>query len=580
MNTKESNVFKNAEKRTISNRKILSVLLLIVLLLQAFIGNVQAVNYTKTTGSLEITRYGTYTDSTGTSTKKVISGVKFNIYKVNADTTSTDEPSEEPVQSLVTGEDGKVNFENLPLGRYLVVEKDAPANVKDKVENFLVDIPTTNEDGTDLIYDVTVSPKTETSYGSVTLIKKNQNNVALEGVKFLLQKKEGASWKDYPSTDKATLTTDAEGKIVVDGFSEGAYRFVETDLGSNEGYILDNKTGYEFSVSFDENKTAIVTPSTINVVNEKLTISKDVEKVTKSDKDTNNIVRNLNSADKGDTISYKISADVPSKIAELNVYKISDVMNENLIFNESSIKVYGINRITSAKSEITDYTLVKNDNGFDLTFVNANLADFSKLEVTYDAKLSETAEVLQSGYSNEAKLTYSTIVKNAYDGSANTDTSTESVKNVLIYTGGFKILKRANSNSGKLLSGAEFKLASSIENAEKGEFIKDANGNEIVLTTDDAGSASYYGLAFGEYQLVETKAPVDENGKSYNLLEKPQTITIDETTYSSDITVINKSGTILPFTGGTGAVIFVIIGISALGAMFILRKKNNENSKH
>lgn len=578
MNTKGSEVFKfSGEKRTISNKKILSVLLLIILLLQAFIGSVQAVDYTRTTGSLEITRYGTYTDSTGSSIKKVISGVKFNIYKVDSDTTSTDEPSIEPVQSLVTGEDGKVKFENLPLGRYLVVEKDAPVNVKDKVENFLVDIPTTNENGTDLIYDVAVSPKTETSYGSVTLIKKNQSNEALEGVKFLLQKKEGTTWVDYPSTEQATLATNAEGKISVDGFSEGDYRFVETDLGSNEGYILDNKTGYEFSVSFDDNKNAVVTPDTINVVNEKLTISKVIEKVTKSDKDTNNIVRNLKSADKGDTISYKISVDVPSVIAELNAYKISDTMNENLIFNESSIKVYGINRATSVKSEITDYALAKKENGFDITFTNANLADYSKLEIVYDVKLSETASELQAGYNNEAKLTYSTIVKNAYDGSANTDRTSETAGNVLVYTGGFKILKRANNNSGKLLSGAEFKLATSIENAEKGEFIKDANGNEIVLTTDQAGSASYYGLAFGEYQLVETKAPVDDNGKSYNLLERPQTITIDETTYSSDITVINKSGTILPFTGGTGAIVFIVIGVSALGAMFILRKKN---SKH
>ena len=107
MNTKGSEVFKfSGEKRTISNKKILSVLLLIILLLQAFIGSVQAVDYTRTTGSLEITRYGTYTDSTGSSIKKVISGVKFNIYKVDSDTTSTDEPSIEPVQSLVTGEDG------------------------------------------------------------------------------------------------------------------------------------------------------------------------------------------------------------------------------------------------------------------------------------------------------------------------------------------------------------------------------------------------------------------------------------------------------------------------------------------
>lgn len=559
-------------KRAKNNKKTLIILILIILLIQALIGSVKAVDYTKKSGSLEITRYGIYNNSES-QVKNAIVGAKFSIYKVDSDTTSTTEPVGQPVQTLITGEDGKVKFNDLTLGRYLVVEKDVPSNVKDKVENFLVDIPMTNENGTDFIYDVEVNPKTEISYGSITLFNKNQDNEPLEGVKFLLQKKEGNVWRNYPSDDKATLMTDDEGKIMVDGFPEGNYRFVETDLGNNEGYILDNKTGYEFTVSFDNDKNAVVTPDVLNVVNEKLTVSKSIERITKSDKDTNDINRNLNSADKGDNISYKISADIPSKIDKLNVYKITDEINSNLLINDDSFKVYGVNKKTSEKSEIAKYTLNKTDNGFELTFSNSNLTEYNKIEIMYDAKLSENATVLQNGYSNNVKLCYSSIVKNAYDGSDNTDHISEVVNSSVVYTGGFKIVKRANKNNGKLLSGAEFKLATSLSNAQKGEFIKDCNGNEIVLTTDSNGNASYYGLAFGEYQLVETKAPVDEDGKTYNLLEKPQTITIDEKTYDSDITVINKNGAVLPFTGSASAGIFIVVGVSAFGLLIFSRKK-------
>ena len=72
---------------------------------------------------------------------------------------------------------------------------------------------------------------------------------------------------------------------------------------------------------------------------------------------------------------------------------------------------------------------------------------------------------------------------------------------------------------------------------------------------------------------METKAPVDEDGKTYNLLEKPQTITIDEKTYDSDITVINKNGAVLPFTGSASAGIFIVVGVSAFGLLIFSRKK-------
>ena len=35
------------------------------------------------------------------------------------------------------------------------------------------------------------------------------------------------------------LVTDTDGKINVEGLSQGTYRFIETDRGDNDGYIMN-----------------------------------------------------------------------------------------------------------------------------------------------------------------------------------------------------------------------------------------------------------------------------------------------------------------------------------------------------
>ena len=38
-------------------------------------------------------------------------------------------------------------------------------------------------------------------------------------------------------------------QITVDGLSQGTYRFIETDRGDNDGYIMDGATAYQFTVN-------------------------------------------------------------------------------------------------------------------------------------------------------------------------------------------------------------------------------------------------------------------------------------------------------------------------------------------
>lgn len=560
------------------NIKIISVILMIVMLIAVLGTAVRADDpYTRTTGSLQLTKYEVGTDKNGNSYKNPLAGVTFDIYKVDDNSISIDTPSAQttPTASQTTGDNGIVKFENLAIGRYLVVESNAPANVVKKIANFLVDIPMTNDTGDGMIYDVQLEPKNSTAYGGFTLVKQNEAGQALQGVIFKLQKQNGATWNDYETEE--VLGTDANGQITVDGLPEGTYRLVETSLGANEGYILDNETGYQFKVELDQatGKTN-VTPDTKTVINEKPSIEKSTKNVTRPEANTNTVKDGINSADIGDVISYEISATVPTSIDRLNTYKITDTMATGLVFKDGTAKVYATNRTSDAETELTTgYTITKNATGFEVTFTNADLANYKSIRITYDADFTKAASEPTS-YNNNAKLEYSNIVKTDYTGSTNTEETKTTEENSQIKTGGFKIEKHANTETGKLLSGAEFKLALSLEDANQGKFIKDSNGNEIVLTTGTNGEASYYGLSFGEYFLVETKAP-KEGDIYYNSLRSPQSLTIKEDTYANAIKVVNRAGTLLPITGGIGAVIFIVIGVIALGTGVTLHIRNKKD---
>lgn len=133
------------------------------------------------------------------------------------------------------------------------------------------------------------------------------------------------------------------------------------------------------------------------------------------------------------------------------------------------------------------------------------------------------------------------------------------------------------------------------------------NAKETVsatATVDANGALEFQGLAAGTYEIKEIVAP---NG--YNLLEKPIQVEIqckipekidngfeeaewkysirgaftqeEQTTEDGwiHLTVVNKSGAVLPSTGGMGTGLFTLIGIGAAAAaigMQLRKKRRNE----
>jgi uncharacterized surface anchored protein len=79
------------------------------------------------------------------------------------------------------------------------------------------------------------------------------------------------------------------------------------------------------------------------------------------------------------------------------------------------------------------------------------------------------------------------------------------------------------------------------------------------------------------YWIVETKAPA-----GYELLSEPKEVVVNLATSTSTpvITIINKSQTVLPFTGGDGATLIIAIALGAItiGAIVIVYDKRRQKA--
>lgn len=528
-----------------------------------------------------------------------------------------------------TNAEGIAEFKTLDLGFYVVVETTTPDKVTTPVDPFIVSVPMTTKDGDNWLYDVHVYPKNKTTYGGVTLEKTGKNGTKLEGVTFVLQKQNGSSWVNVTKNEKTgvdlTLKTNDNGKITVDGLSQGTYRFIETDRGTNNGYIMDGDTVYMFTVGSDgsityDNKTE--NNITITVKNEKPDMTKQVKE---RDKESWKQDADYNV---GDMVPYKITIDVPSNITKLKEFTLTDTPN-NLEDDINSVEVkYG--DVTLEKD--ANYTIAKDNDGgkgFKIAFVTSTMEAYAgkKIVVTYNAKLLDSAVTTTAGNPNTAKLEYSNKILPDTDDGSNPNKPGEPGKDAIkdtatVYTFKLQINKKANSAEGKNLAGVKFDLykevaegttgAASTEDVKAAGLDTNKTWMKIAadLTTDENGTVEKSGLANGTYYLVETKTK-----EGYNLLKAPvevilniayTTTTKDEyvidteggkTLVKHEITktefnegtatsngthteiIINKKGFTLPTTGGMGTVLFSIAGFALMaGAAFVLLKGRRKDA--
>lgn len=473
--------------------------------------------------------------------------------------------------------EGKVVFNELPVGLYLVIETTSPAAVTQKVEPFLVSIPMTrigadasemvNKNQESWLYDVTVYPKNSIAKGNVTLEKKGvtgANAESLEGVTFELYKKNDrnndSTQLGYTKTE--TLSTGPNGTITFANLTKGSYYLKETGYtsGNDKGYILNTDGKFAFDVddkghvvaSTDDTLTGKVEDGSFVISEDKtapvqLTVYNyrpDIEKtVTKRNNDK------AHQADYGvgDAVPYTLTIDVPKNITSLRTFKVTDTtVASQLVQKEDSVKVSGTGAIERTAYEVTVKEDANKNSVMTVAFKPGELAAVAggKITITYTATVQATAAVAGNGNVNTAKIIYSRKTGTETEGKDPYEITDKGV----VYTFDLNIHKtgEGGAEGKKNLKGVTFDLYKKVENYEldagkvattiKGTKYDDSNlcadAVKLGLTTnstekwikikvdtlqtDADGNASVKGLPSGTYKLVETKT-VD----GYNLLSKP-----------------------------------------------------------
>lgn len=305
--------------------------------------------------------------------------------------------------------------------------------------------------------------------------------------------------------------------------------------------------------------------------------------------------------DIGDEIPFKLEGTVPADYdAEYTSYYFAfhDEEEAGLTFNPKSVKV------SVDGDEITTGFEVKTstNDGCSFEVVFSNLKDIkavhagSTIRVEYTSTLNENAVIGGNGNLNKAQLEYS---NNPRDMESKGKTVWD---NVVVFTYQVVVNKYANSvGENNKLPGAEFTLSKKLKDG--------TTKNITVVKTEEGKQFIFKGLDDGVYTLTETVTP-----EGYNTID-PITFTVTAThgtewdgkgvrgdlitaftgnaapgeiTFTSDkgtgaltTNVINKSGTVLPSTGGMGTTVFYVVGggLMAVAVVLLVTKKRMENKR-
>ena len=376
-------------------------------------------------------------------------------------------------------------------------------------------------------------------------------------------------------TSTPTKTDNADGTQTI--------TYSDVDMGY---YLVDSSVGALCSLN-TTNLTA-----TIEEKNSVPTIDKGVGTILGDYEPTN-------TAEIGQTVYFAISLDMGDGPQN---YVLHDVMDSGLTYDSSSLKIYFKKSGASGGHQTLDasnYTLSNADgHTFDIEFKQTFLNGLKKKDnvyIEYSAKLNENAEIGSLGNKNKVWVSYG-------------DNKTTTEKQTITRTFGIPVFKFyktdvASTTSEQPLANVKFKLSSNADADLNNDndfikFVKDTTtdvyrkaldtetASSTELVSNNSGNITLQGLAGETYYLYET-----ETVKGYNKLTKPVQIKIKpdgKIEYANKgetlqavgadglVKVENKTGTVLPSTGGVGTTMMYIVGaVLLIGSGVVLITKKN-----
>ncbi len=432
--------------------------------------------------------------------------------------------------------------------------------------------------------------------------------------------------KHLDANKKHTSTGDKDNGYIINVTGDGYYFIKDTTASLVEG---DTLSSFMLQVVGDVN------------VGAKDSTTESSKKV-KDINDTNGTPTDWQDSadyDIGDKVPFKLIGTVADDYDKYTKYYFAfhDKEGTGLTFNISDVKVY-----VDGKEVTAGYQIVQNpeDNDtFDVIFEDLKTATIkdghaavagSTVTVEYTSTLNANAVIGQKGNPNTSHIEFSNNPNADQQGTGRTPDDT-----VIVFTYRSTITKFDENNAA--LSGAVFKLYKQVTetypNAKTGSTIKGTFGTNVKATAlkndsyyvEVAGATQgavnnifqFKGIDDGTYVFVETTIPsgynpweavefevtathkpeaeVDpltgkEAGKNNYILTqltgnplfgegKTGAITLEPEKADLDATIVNKSGSTLPSTGGIGTTIFYVLGgllVAGAGIVLVARKKASE----
>ena len=447
------------------------------------------------------------------------------------------------------------------------------------------------------LFDVTESKSGETTNYAYTV--NNTYKAALASVLKIGETSKDEDFVKAVADQEATIqqfANDFTAKALTDNLgvtktsgkikeSKISYEFTGLDAGYYLVYVTGGKEIQSSLVTVDE------TTTTVNLKTEAPSITKTADKET---------------AEIGKVVTYTVTGVIPDTTGyDEYVYKIHDELSTGLDFvndangtalgtDATTVKVtVAFKNATDAGTAPTEATLATDNSkkmSLDLsTWVRDNQTNKGKeFTVTYYAKVNKDAVVTNN---NQASLEYGNK-----PGDTTTTTPSEAKTNTYPLD-----IKKINKKTSGLLAGAKFSLYRTEQDAKdktNAITVSGSNGNYVVdpasTTTEfesvenDLGGYNLRvnGLEAKDYWLVETQAP-----EGFNKLTDPIKVTITKdgdaewTVKKNDvleddkiIDVENSTGSLLPSTGGRGAIAFAVIAaLLVFGvAVSFIRDKRKE----
>lgn len=372
----------------------------------------------------------------------------------------------------------------------------------------------------------------------------------------------------------ATQTVDAGGTATFADLAMGEYFIRPTSTTSVYQLMLQKVEPTVVSGKY------VIDDVTFSAKHEEVTVDKSADKT---------------SVTKNEKVTYTITVEIPTYAtgAVDKSFYVSDLLPDGLTINTNSIKV----QIDGADVDTAAYTLDTTAVAAYTFKLSVSAAQYTanwsanggkRLVITYTATLNnDNTTAVNDKETNTVTFDYSfyPYVENSHE---------QKTATVDVTTFAIKIDKYVDGELTNKLANAKFDLYRTATQAEvnaglaviiphttvngiklEGDLVTDANGT-ATFAKYEANGTNY------DYYLVETQAP-----SGYNILNNAAKVNFTDADVAATagiytVQVPNKSGIQLPITGGTGTVIFAIIGITLMvGAvvLFVVSRKKEKERK-